>query len=228
MQALIRDVRYGIRTLTKSPALFAISTIALTLGIGLTTTMFSIVYGALMKGLPYQDGDRIVAVQRHNPARGIERQQIPIQDYYDFKAQQRSFSDVAAATSGTIFISGEEKAERVDGTWITANGLTMLGVQPFVSLGKVSDVQAGSQHHDQGVDGIAEGVLPGDHALLEALGAGSLDVLHIEHIQQVGAHDAAQTGGAAKGDHHDRDPQVLQHIPKFCQAHRSVLKLVGI
>jgi putative ABC transport system permease protein len=132
MQALLRDVRYGIRTLTKSPALFAISTIALTLGIGLTTTMFSIVYGALMKGLPYQDGDRIVAVQRHNPARGIQRQAIPIQDYIDFKTQQRSFTDVAAATSGTIFISGEEKAERVDGTWITANGLTMLGVRPFM------------------------------------------------------------------------------------------------
>src|SRR5512143_290466 len=132
MQAVIRDVRYGIRTLTKSPAPFPISTIALTLGIGLTTTMFSIVYGALMKGLPYQDGDRIVAVQRHNPTRGIQRQPIPIQDYYDLKAQQRSFSDVAAATSGTIFISGEEKAERVDGTWITANGLTMLGVQPFM------------------------------------------------------------------------------------------------
>ncbi len=132
MQALLRDVRYGIRTLTKSPALFAISTIALTLGIGLTTTMFSIVYGALMKGLPYPDGDRIVAVQRHNPARGIQRQALPIQAYFDYKAQQRSFSDVAAVTSGTIFVSGEEKAERFDGSWVTANALTMLGVQPYM------------------------------------------------------------------------------------------------
>ena len=132
MQALLRDVRYGIRTLIKNPALFAISTLALTLGIGLTTTMFSIVYGALMKGLPYPDGDRVVAVQRSNPVRGIRRQPIPIQDYYDFKAQQRSFTDLAATTSGTIYVSGDEKAERFDGSWITANAFSMIGVQPLL------------------------------------------------------------------------------------------------
>ena len=132
MQALMRDVRYAIRTLTKSPALFAISTLALTLGIGLTTTMFSIVYGALMKGLPYPDGDRIVAVSRSNSVRGIQRQNLPIQDYFDFKAQQRTFSDLAATTSGTIYVSGDEKAERFDGSWITANAFSMLGVQPLL------------------------------------------------------------------------------------------------
>ena len=132
MQALLRDVRYGIRTLTKNPALFAISTLALTLGIGLTTTMFSIVYGALMKGLPYPNGDRVVTVQRSNTVRGIQRQNLPIQDYYDFKAQQRSFSDLAATTSGTMYVSGDEKAERFDGASITANTFSMLGVQPLL------------------------------------------------------------------------------------------------
>src|SRR5690348_18403060 len=100
MQSLLRDVRYGLRSLVKSPALTIISTFALTLGIGLTTTMFSIVYGALMKGLPYPDGDRIVVVSRSNPVRGIERQDLPIQDFADYKAQQRSFTDMAASTSG--------------------------------------------------------------------------------------------------------------------------------
>ena len=57
MQGLLRDIRYGIRSLLKSPGLTIVATLALTLGIGLTTTMFSIVYGALMKGLPYPDGD---------------------------------------------------------------------------------------------------------------------------------------------------------------------------
>src|SRR6266576_6585265 len=110
MQALLRDVRYGLRTLVKSPALTIIATLALTLGIGLTTTMFSIVYGALMKGLPYPDGDRVVVVTRSNPTRGIDRQSLPIQDFFDFRAQQRSFTGLAAATSGTIYVSGDEKA----------------------------------------------------------------------------------------------------------------------
>ena len=73
MQALLRDVRYGIRSLLKAPGLTAVAVLALTLGIGLTTTMFSIVYGALMKGLPYPDGDRIVIVNRSNTARGINQ-----------------------------------------------------------------------------------------------------------------------------------------------------------
>jgi len=132
MQALLRDLRYGLRTLVKSPALTIIATLALTLGIGLTTTMFSIVYGALMKGLPYPDGDRIVVVRRSNPARGIDRQDLPIQDYVDYKAQQRSFTGLGATTSGTIYVSGDEKAERFDGSWITANTFDVIGVHPLI------------------------------------------------------------------------------------------------
>jgi predicted permease len=129
----LRDVRYGVRSLLKSPGLTIIATLALTLGIGLTTTMFSIVYGAMLKGLPFPDGDRIVLVSRSNPTKGIQRQgAIPIQDYFDFATQQRSFTTLAASTSGTIFVSGDEKAERFDGSWITANLFDMLGVRPML------------------------------------------------------------------------------------------------
>ena len=132
MRALLRDVRYGIRSLVKSPSLTIVATLALTLGIGLTTTMFSIVYGALMKGLPYPGGDRIMSVQRNNPARGIDRQSLPIQDFVDYRAQQRTFVDLGAYTSGTIYVSGDEKAERYDGSWITANAFDIVGVRPLL------------------------------------------------------------------------------------------------
>jgi predicted permease len=132
MQSLFRDVRYGLRSLLKSPGLTGVAVLALTLGIGLTTTMFSIVYGALLKGLPYPDGDRITIVSRSNPSRNIQQSSIPIQDYFDYKAQQKSFSEFAAYTSGTIFVSGDEKAERFDGSWITSNALSMLGVTPLL------------------------------------------------------------------------------------------------
>src|SRR3954469_15735401 len=102
MQSLLRDVRYGLRSLIKSPGLTSVAVIALTLGIGLTTTMFSIVYGAMMKGLPYPEGNRIMVVQRANAAREIRRQQLPVQDYVDYKAQQHTFIDLAAFTSGTM------------------------------------------------------------------------------------------------------------------------------
>jgi putative ABC transport system permease protein len=132
MQSLFRDVRYGLRSLVKSPGLTTVAVLALTLGIGLTTTMFSIVYGAMMKGLPYPDGDKIVVIDRANVSRGIQYSSPSIQDYFDYKAQQRSFTDLAATTSGSIYVSGDEKAERFDGSWITANTFDIIGVRPVL------------------------------------------------------------------------------------------------
>ena len=115
MPATIRDLQLGFRTLRKSPGLTLVAVIALTCGIGLTTMMFSIIYGALIKGLPFEDGDRIVAVGRANPERDIERGNIPVQDYADIAAQQKSFSQFGAWTSGTMNVSGIERAERFSG-----------------------------------------------------------------------------------------------------------------
>jgi putative ABC transport system permease protein len=132
MQATLRDVRYGIRTLRKNPALTTVAVTALTLGIGLTTTMFSIVYGALLKGLPYPDGDRIMVVYRTNPSRDIQQQALSIVEYQDYKTQQRSFTHLGAWTSGTMNVSGSEKAERFDGSWITASTFDLVGVRPVL------------------------------------------------------------------------------------------------
>jgi putative ABC transport system permease protein len=136
MQALFRDIRYGFRSLTQSPMLAIVATLALTIGIALTTTMFSILYGALMKGLPFEGGDRIVVV-RHSDLRESpdNTSNIPIQDFADYKAQQKTLEDIAGTTSGTINISGGDKAERYSGTWITANGFDLLRVRPVLGRG---------------------------------------------------------------------------------------------
>jgi putative ABC transport system permease protein len=130
MQAVLRDIRYGARSLMKSRALTAVAVLALTLGIGLTTTMFSIVYGALLKGLPFPNPDELVAVERQNLSRGIQQMQMPIHDYLDYRAQQRSFSGIAALYGGTVNVSGAEKAERYDGAWVTAELFDVLQVRP--------------------------------------------------------------------------------------------------
>jgi hypothetical protein len=76
VQAIFRDVRYGFRSLAKSPGLTIVAIIALTFGIGLTTTMFSIEYGVMLKSLPFPDGDRIVAVYRNNTVGGSQRHAV--------------------------------------------------------------------------------------------------------------------------------------------------------
>ena len=132
MSSLTRDLRFGSRSLRKHIGLSAVAVFALTLGIGLTTTMFSIVYGALLRGLPYPDADRIVLVFEQNLARNFRRMDMSIHDYTDIHAQQHSFSDIGAYYSGTVNVSGTEKAERYMGTWMTASVFDIAGVKPLL------------------------------------------------------------------------------------------------
>lgn len=146
MDSWLRDFKLGLRTLRKSPGLTVVSTIALTFGIGLTTMMFSIVYGALLKGLPFEDGDRIVMLWRNDPREGDDgRQNMSLQDFADLKAQQRSFSRIGAYTGGTMNVSGEDRPERYSGTWITSDGLAMTNTAPLIgrAFGLGDDVPGG-------------------------------------------------------------------------------------
>src|SRR5690606_9428283 len=126
----VSDFQLGLRTMRKRPAFALVCIVALSIGIGLTTLMFSLIYGALYKGLPFENGDRIVALYRTNHERDIERQDIPIQDYDDITAVQQSFAEMGGYTSGTMNVSGTDKAERYSGTWVTVGPLRMTGVQP--------------------------------------------------------------------------------------------------
>ena len=128
--SLLRDLRYGARSLLKSPGLMIVSTIALGLGIGLTATMWSIIYGAMIKGLPFEDPQSIVALRRTNPSKNIDEMGVTAQEIEDWKAQSKSFEKLGAATCGTINVSGTEKAERFDGCWVTSDMMAIPRVNP--------------------------------------------------------------------------------------------------
>lgn len=128
---MISDLRLAFRMLVKNPGLTGIAVLALALGIGLTTIMFSIVYGALLRGLPFDQPYEIVHLERNNLSADIEGMEVSIHDYVDWRKEQRSFEDLAAFYSGTVNISGQERAERFDGSFITPNAFPMLGVQPI-------------------------------------------------------------------------------------------------
>ena len=147
MQAILRDLRYGARSLRQSPALAIVAVLALTLGIGLTTMMFSIVYGAMMKGLPFEEGDRIVLLQTTNRLTHDENGGLSIHDYVDFAAQQRSFTGLAAYSTGTVNVSGTERAERFDGGFVTANLFRTLRVRPVLGRDfRDGEDQPGAEH----------------------------------------------------------------------------------
>ena len=122
--SLLKDLRYGARKLVHNPGFAAVTVMTLALGIGLTTTMFSIVYGALMRGLPFEHPERIVSVRRANPVRDFHEMEVSPHDFVDYRAQARSFEGLAAFTSGTVNVSGSEKPERFDGAYMSANALS--------------------------------------------------------------------------------------------------------
>jgi len=135
MQAVLRDLRYATRTLGKSRGVVVVAVLALTLGLGLTTTIFSIVYAALIKGLDYDGADRIAVIQRTNPARDIRQMPMPIHDFVEYRTLQRSFESLAAYHYGTVNVSGTERAERYVGAWVTANTFAVYGAKPALGRG---------------------------------------------------------------------------------------------
>jgi len=135
VRSSLSELRFAFRSLRSQPGLSAIGIVALAMGIGFTTIMFSIVHGALYRGLPFPDGDRIYLLSGTNPSRGVERMGITVPDFVDWRSEQRSFEDLGAFTTGTINVSGIERPIRFDGGFMSANTFRILGVQPFLGRG---------------------------------------------------------------------------------------------
>lgn len=135
MDTILRDFRYAARGLLKNPSVSIIAVAALSLGIGFTTVMFSIVYGALYRGLPFEGADAMMHLERANPTEGIQSMEVTIHDYRDWRERQRSFEHLGAFYQGTVNIRGTERPERFDGAFMTANSFDVIGVQPILGRG---------------------------------------------------------------------------------------------
>lgn len=128
--SLWRDVRYGVRSLRRSPGTVAAGTAALALGIGLTTVMFSVIYGTLLKGVPFEHSARIAGIHYADPAR--EDDQIPFADFVRYRQQQRSFEAFGAYFNGTANVSGGDRPDRVDMARMTAGAFEVTGVRAML------------------------------------------------------------------------------------------------
>jgi predicted permease len=133
VESLWQDLRFGIRMLVKHPGVASIAVTALALGLGLTTTMFSIIEGAILKGLPFPEAERLVVVERTNLTQGQNRSNVPVSDYTDWKERQHSFEDLAAYYNGTVNLSGKDGGpERISGAFITPNLFNVIRQQPIM------------------------------------------------------------------------------------------------
>ena len=136
MDGFFKDVRYGVRMLIASPVLSLIAIVAFALGIGLTTTVFSIVNGAMYKGLPFPEGDRIVSIWRTNPERDVERGGVPLQDFVEYRDQQTTLASFGMWGGGAVNLVGaDDEPERYQGAVVTANVFDILQVAPALGRG---------------------------------------------------------------------------------------------
>lgn len=133
MRTFLADLRYGFRMLFKHPGLAGISVTALALGIGLTTMMWSITYGGVLRGLPFEEADRLIHMERTRPNRGIESFGVPIHDFSVWRQGQHSFEDLSAWYEGTVNLSGAEgRPERFEGAFVTPSVFQLVRVKPIL------------------------------------------------------------------------------------------------
>lgn len=132
MHGFVQDLRYGCRTCLRSPGFAAIIVIMLALGIGANTTVFSFVYGMLLKPLGYPDEDRLTYVCGAKPAMDWQRSSISIPDYVEWRDQNTSFVDMGVFRSSSRTISGDDRPQRVSLIMASASLLPVLGVEPLL------------------------------------------------------------------------------------------------
>lgn len=136
MHHLISDIRSGLRLLARYPTLSLVAVMTLGLGIGLGTTVFSVVNGALFKGLPFADADRIVALVATNPLQQQPRQPISSQDLAVWQARQTAFEHIGAYAFAPVNLATDDgRPERFSGGQLTVDAFAALGVQAILGRG---------------------------------------------------------------------------------------------
>jgi len=128
--ALIQDLRYGLRMLAKNPGFTAVALLALALGIGANTAIFSVVNGVLLRPLPYPEPGRLMKIYEKTAEFGQSSVSYP--DFLDWQREVRSFKGMAAYRRNDFNFTGSGQPEHLQGELVSATLLPVLGVNPLL------------------------------------------------------------------------------------------------
>lgn len=123
---MYQDLKYAFRILLKNPLVTVVAVATLALGIGANTAIFSVLNAVVLRPLPYADPDRLVVVWE--TIAGNERRSVAPGNFTDWRAQNKTFSDLAATFYGNFNLTGDGPAERINGATVTSNLMSTLGV----------------------------------------------------------------------------------------------------
>src|SRR5437868_13051391 len=134
MRAILQDFRYAWRMLAKQPAFTAIAVLTLAFGIGANTAIFSVVNAVLLRPLPYPHSEQLILLrERLTGPNGFESGSVSYPNYLDWRAEERSFTDLALVRTEGANLSATDTAsppERIRAGRVTANYLSILQVPP--------------------------------------------------------------------------------------------------
>src|SRR2546422_9930876 len=134
LDSILQDLRYTLRTLRRDAAFATFAFLIVGLGVGASSTVFSIVNAILIRPLPFRDPDRLVWIVNHEENSDLSGQTTQVGHFLDLREQNQSFSDLAAYFAfygvGDNKLTGQGEPERLSGVPVSANFFQLLGVRP--------------------------------------------------------------------------------------------------
>ena len=127
---ILNDVRYTLRSLAHNPGFTSVAVLALALGIGANTAIFSVVNGVLLRPLPYRDPARLVQVAERSPE--FNTMSVAYPNFKDWRDQNRCFSAMAAIRWEGYDVTGGSQPEHLDGRMVSAEFFRVLGIAPVL------------------------------------------------------------------------------------------------
>jgi putative ABC transport system permease protein len=132
LEMLWQDVRFGLRMLFRSFGFTSVAVLALALGIGANSAIFSLVNAALLRPLPFSDPERLVMVWGNFQRLNMTRLGVSAPEFVDYKNQSDVFAEVAAFQTATFNLTGMDEPERIGGARVSASLFPLLGVAPLL------------------------------------------------------------------------------------------------
>jgi putative ABC transport system permease protein len=135
MQTLLQDLRFGARMLLKNPGFTVVAVIALALGIGANSAIFSVVNGILLSPLPYPQAEQLAMVWLDNRRQAIREDITSYPNFIDWRDQNKTFQGMAAVRSANLSLTGNGEPEELRGAFVTANFFQLMGIAPAQGRG---------------------------------------------------------------------------------------------
>ncbi len=132
MSNLLHDLRFGLRSFAKSPGFTAVAILTLALGIGATTSVFTVTDAVILRPLPYAEPERLVSVFVTELSRGVSRTNHAGAGYLDLRDQSESFDGLAAYRGLSINLVGGEVPVRIRGASVMPEFFSVLGVDALI------------------------------------------------------------------------------------------------